>query len=160
MNLLARHSHTVGSLQPPATCTCLRAACGAAESGPGITPSGCTAHHGLQSSHMAIDCPALPADTDLSRLWILVTRWTSDGPVIDSVAPYDRARIRALRQGHALWDLSLGDDPEAAARAWQDQRLAANAEAAQVARIAQVRSRSLALVRRSGQRAARRNLPQ
>ncbi|MFJ4988827.1 hypothetical protein ACIP9H_34125 [Streptomyces sp. NPDC088732] len=163
MNLLAVHTVDIRNAVPvPASCSCQRAACGAAESGPGIPP-GCGGHaHITTQRHMAIDCPALPADTDLSRLHIVITEWTSDGPVVSEVRPYNRAAVRELRQGHALWSLALGDNGDDAARAWraevEEMRARSAAQQAQaIAEAAAVRAAREAL-RASGQRVARRSL--
>ena len=118
VNLLGLHIIDASIGGVPNSCTCQRAACGAAESGPGI-PSGGGRHTGIATeSHLAVDCPALPADTDLSRLHIVISERTADGPVTTAVIPYTRDADREVRQGDAPWDLALGDDPDDAARQW------------------------------------------
>jgi hypothetical protein len=165
VNLLAIHTHQVVGYAPLPGCTCLRAACGAAESGPGVLPSDCTAHGQVAAArHRAVDCPALPADTDLSALWIIVTRWTSTGPVLHNVVPYDRATHREMRGTAAMWDLATGATADEAAQQWQDRLDAMRAEAAsrEAAELAERQKRArdreiaLAALRQSGIRAARR----
>ncbi|WP_409473547.1 hypothetical protein [Streptomyces sp. HC307] len=170
MNLLAIHTHVADTGGQPAGCTCPRSACGGTESGPGVLASGCTANHGTITitHHRAFDCPALPADTDLSRLWILVTKWTADGPVMLRAYQFDRVLLADLRGSSALWDVSEGGTAEDAARAWQDHIDAMRADAArrQAEEVAEARHRgrlreqSLAALRRSSRSFARRALAQ
>ncbi|MGW2550043.1 hypothetical protein [Streptomyces sp. NPDC001635] len=143
VNLLAIHTHDATGGQP-ASCACRRAACGGAESGPGIPASGCTAHGDLIARHHhAFDCPALPADTDLSRLWIIVTKWTADGPVPLRVDAFDRVFLSDLRGSSNLWDVAEGDTAEDAVSAWKARvdEMRAEAARAQAAQIADAQAR-------------------
>lgn len=168
MNLLAIHTHIADTGGQPAGCTCLRSACGGTESGPGMPASGCTANHGTITitHHRAFDCPALPAGTDLSRLWIINTIWTDGGPVLTGAHAFDRALVASLRGSAVLWDVSEGDTAEDAARAWQEGIDAMRADAArrqaevdaETARRAQLREHSMAVLRRSTRSSARRML--
>ncbi|HWU11480.1 MAG TPA: hypothetical protein VN520_34855 [Streptomyces sp.] len=121
MNLLATHTHT-----PAGTslriCTCARAACGAAEAVPGTRPTHCTAHGSIAvQHHRAINCPALPVDADLSKLWLIAPTWTASGPIAGDPQPFTRAALDDLRRVHALWDLALGDTADQAVNAWRMQ---------------------------------------
>ncbi|MEU1592721.1 hypothetical protein ABZ468_07640 [Streptomyces sp. NPDC005708] len=166
MNLLAIHTSTVDTGECPPGCTCPRAACGAAESGPGI-PAGCTAHGTIRAQHHhAFDCPALPADTDLTRLWILVTKWTENGPVLLRAYTFDRVFLADLRGSSTLWAVSEGDTAEAAAEAWRARvdEMRADVAARQAADLAaaekrrQARLLAEAVLHTSGRRAALRIL--
>ncbi|MFJ1552777.1 hypothetical protein [Streptomyces mirabilis] len=167
MNLLAIHTHLATGGQPDG-CKCPRSACGGSESGPGIPASGCTAAHGTITieHHHAFDCPQLPADTDLTRLWLVVSIWTDEGPLLDHVAPFSRARLLGLRRDSALWDVTEGDTLDDAVRGWQDRIDAMRAEGARIhaeqaadaARRRALREQALAALRSSGIRAARRAL--
>ncbi|MEU6462209.1 hypothetical protein [Streptomyces sp. NPDC046976] len=161
-NLLTLHVHAASGGQPKG-CTCQRAACGGAEQGPGAQTAGCTAHGVITTqSHRAFDCPVLPADTDLSRLWLVVTRWTADGPALLRANRFDRVLLADLRGSAALWDVAEGDTAEDAARSWQARVDAMRADAArrQAAEIAAARERArhrelaVAALRNSGGRAA------
>lgn len=165
-NLLATHIHAVTGGQPQG-CTCPRSVCGGAEQGPGVPFAGCQAHGAItRQTHRAFDCPALPADADLSRLHILVTKWTDNGPVLLRAYPFDRVFLADLRGSSTLWDVSEGDTAEDAARAWQTRvdemrAAAAQQQAAQVAEAqerARQREAAVAVLRTSGARAARRML--
>lgn len=162
MNLLALHTTPVDPAAARA-CTCLRAECGAAESGPGIPPSGCGAHGAITvRHHRAVDCPALPADADLSALWLIVSTWAGLGPRVERVLPYTRAALAELRAAGALWDLATGESPAAAVQQWQDQRAEAAeqhaAELSEERRRTWLREMSLLALRNSGRRSARRSL--
>jgi hypothetical protein len=125
-NLLALHSANPDGTQPDG-CICPRALCGGSASGPGIQ-AGCQAHGAItRTFHHAYDCPQLPADADLSRLWIVVTKWTADGPVVIDTIAFDRDRLESMTGTNALWDVSEGDNAEDAVRAWQDRIDAMNA---------------------------------
>ncbi|MDH6629384.1 hypothetical protein M2271_007220 [Streptomyces sp. LBL] len=155
------HTHVATGGQPEG-CTCPRSACGGSESGPGVL-NDCTAHGTIAiTHHHAFDCPALPADTDLSRLWLLVTKWTETGPAILRAYQFDRVFLADLRGSSTLWDVAEGNTAEDASRAWQDHIDAMRADTArrQAAEIAEMqrrrrlREQSLAALRRSGQRRA------
>ncbi|QOV40223.1 hypothetical protein IM697_18550 [Streptomyces ferrugineus] len=165
-NLLARHIHAVTGGQPQG-CTCPRAACGGAEQGPGVPFAGCQAHGAItRLSHRAFDCPALPADADVSRLYILVTKWTDDGPALLRAYSFDRVLLADLRGGSTLWDVSEGDSAEDAARAWQARvdEMRAEAVRRQAAQVAEAQERARtrrmaeAALRSSAGRSARRIL--
>ncbi|MFM9629783.1 MULTISPECIES: hypothetical protein [Streptomyces] len=165
LSLIAMHVHAYTGGQPEG-CTCPPTACGGAEQGPGIR-TGCQAHGAITAvHHHAFDCPRLPADTDLSRLWLVITKWTADGPVIDRVDCFDRLVLANLRARNILWDVSEGDTADDAAHAWQDYIDAMRAEAAvrQSAEIAveqhrrRLREEAVAALRDSGHRSARRML--
>ncbi|MGW8387179.1 hypothetical protein ACWGMW_28930 [Streptomyces albidoflavus] len=128
MNLLAIHTVFVDT-QAAATCTCPRAACGCAASGPGIPATDCPAPHGAITTrmHQAIDCPALPADTDLSALWIVTVMWTATGPYPAAVTPFDRGLLAELRRAASLWELSEGATAQKARDAWQTRTEASRA---------------------------------
>jgi hypothetical protein len=154
--------HTVDLGGTPEGCTCPRAACGATVSGPKITPV-CTAHAHLRTeSHPAYDCPALPADTDLSRLWIVLVKWTADGPVPLRAFAFDRVMLADLRGTDALWDVTEADGPEDAITVWQARvdAMRAEAAAAQAAQVAAAQERArlreagIAALRRSSHRKA------
>ncbi|MFE2184145.1 hypothetical protein [Streptomyces sp. NPDC059455] len=166
MNLLAMHFHAATGGQPK-DCTCPRAACGGAEQGPGVPSTGCAAHGTITvTHHRAFDCPSLPVDADLSRLWLIVTTWTNEGPLLDHAEPFTRAALSALRKSSALWDVSEGSTVGEAVTIWQDRIDAMRAEAArrqavQVAEAqerARVRQEAFAALRRTPQRSARRML--
>ncbi|MGY1502976.1 hypothetical protein ACW4TU_41480 [Streptomyces sp. QTS52] len=161
VKLLAMHTHAAGTGGQPKGCKCPRAACGGAESGPGIPWADCTAHGTITiRHHRAFDCPQLPADTDLSRLWLVVSTWTDDGPLLDHAAPFTRNRLRELRANSAMWDASLGDTLDDAVRTWQDRidamrAASARHQAAQVAEAqerARTREAAIAALRDSGVR--------
>ncbi|GAA2439285.1 hypothetical protein [Streptomyces glaucus] len=163
-NLLAVHIHARTGGQPQG-CTCPRAACGGAEQGPGVPFAGCQAHGAITTrTHRAFDCPALPADADLSRLYILVTKWTTGGPVMLRAFPFDRVLLADLRGSSALWDVSEGDTAEDAVRAWQARvdEMRADAARHQAAQItaaqerARIRRMAEDALRKSTRRAARR----
>ncbi|WP_326724711.1 hypothetical protein OHT59_40585 [Streptomyces sp. NBC_00243] len=168
VNLLAIHTHLAALGGQPVGCMCPTSACGGSESGPGIPASGCTAAHGTITirHHRAFDCPQLPADIDLSRLWLVVSIWTDDGPLLDHAVPFTRTRLQELRASSALWDVSEGDTLDDAVRAWQDRIDAMRAEGArlQAERDAEaahrraLRDQSLAALRRSSVRLARRTI--
>ncbi|WP_331762486.1 hypothetical protein OG612_45515 (plasmid) [Streptomyces sp. NBC_01527] len=111
---------------------------------------------------MAVDCPALPVEADLSCLWVVVMAWTSQGPHLVAVMPYTRDTVRSLRQVRRLWDLELADSSEDAARAWQVRLDEVNAEpprhpdrtVADVVRWARLREESLAAIGRRAHRAS------
>ncbi|QDN54090.1 hypothetical protein [Streptomyces sp. S1D4-20] len=119
MNLLAIHTHTPDGSNSH-TSACPRAACGAAETTHGSRPTHCTAHGSITvQHHRAIDCPELPADADLSRLWLITPTWSATGPIAGNPQPFSRSSLDELRRAHALWDLALGDTAEEAMNTWK-----------------------------------------
>lgn len=164
LNLRAMHVHILTGGQPEG-CTCPRALCGGAEQGPNIRTDCKAPAHGTitMTSHHAFECAQLPADTDMSRLWLVTTKWTANGPVLDRAARFDRSLLASLRASNTLWDVSEGDTPEEAAHAWQAHMDAMRAEAAhrqaqQVAEAkerARLRHEALAALKSSANRSAR-----
>ncbi|MDX3298626.1 hypothetical protein PV569_33735 [Streptomyces scabiei] len=118
--LLDTHTRYYGDLSD---CSCARAACGALQSGPDTPTAKCPVGHinWRGQSHAAYDCPALPADTDLSSLWILaLADWDpAVGWTTVTALPFDRAFLARLRGGGTIWQMAEGASGPDAVAAWK-----------------------------------------
>ncbi|MDX3672756.1 hypothetical protein [Streptomyces europaeiscabiei] len=120
--LLDTHTRYYGL---PDDCLCARAACGALASGPDTPTVKCPVGHinWCGQSHAAYDCPALPADADLSSLWIVVLTdwdpavgWTTATPY-----PFGRVLLARLRRGRSIWEMAEGASGPEAVDAWKSR---------------------------------------
>ncbi|MBP5896356.1 hypothetical protein [Streptomyces scabiei] len=118
--LLDTHTRYYGDLSG---CSCARAACGAILSGPDTPTVKCPVGHinWRGQSHAAYDCPKLPAETDLSALWILVlTDWGPEtGWKTATPHPFDRALLARLRGSGTIWQVAEGATGPDAVAAWR-----------------------------------------
>ncbi|MEW2302023.1 hypothetical protein AB0958_18955 [Streptomyces sp. NPDC006655] len=106
-------------------CACVRAACGGIQSGPDTVSAPCPVDHinWCGRSHVGYDCPALPADTDLSTLWVLVLSGWSATEGWSTISPhrFDRTLISRLRREGVTFDVAEGPGWPEAIAGWRER---------------------------------------